>query len=146
MDPQVVRGLRLAMLLGVGIGLLAASVSVALFRPVERVSNAEIMERARALGMERLTDMPRTGSGLSSGQGAAATAPGQITLMIRPETTVDDVAAMLKQAGAIADSEGFLRKARESGLTGPFAPGPKTVTQGEGLEQILSKLTPASKP
>ena len=145
MDPQVVRGLRLAMLLGIGVGLLTASVLVATFRPVERLSNAEIMDRARALGMERLSELPRTNPS-SGGQAAVSPAPTLITLMVRADTTLEDLGAMLKEAGAIADSELFLRKARESGLNGPFSPGPRTVTKGEGLEQILSKLTPAAKP
>lgn len=145
MDPQVARGLRIAMLLGVGVGLMAASVLVAVFRPVERLSNAEIMDRARALGMERLSELPPSGTTTGT-QVAAPQAVTLITVMVRPETTLDELAAMLKQAGAIPDSDAFLRKARESGLTGPFPPGPRTVTKGEGLEQILSRLSPASKP
>lgn len=137
MDSQLGRGLRFAVLLGVGLGLLAAGALVEAMRPVRELSNAEVMQRARALGMASLSELPR----------AAPAAPAvSVTILIRTETTLDEVAAMLVQAGAVTDAAGFAHRARESGRTGPFAPGPRTFSRGETADQILSKLGTTGKP
>lgn len=59
MDSHTAKGLRISLIIGIGIGLMAGALLWTLGRQ-PALTNAQIIERARALGMELLTQMPRS--------------------------------------------------------------------------------------
>lgn len=137
-DLNTFRGLRLAMAFGLGVGLILAAALVALFPQVQTLSNAEITERARALGMSFLTEMPPADQ--SRAPAPQAPPPGLLTVLVRPGTSVPELAEMLAEGGAVKDRERFVKLAAERGATGTIAAGAHTVSLGDSLEQIVDKL------
>lgn len=121
--------------LGVGVGLLAAAVLASLLPQTRALSNAEIAERARGLGMAYLTELPgRTNSAKS------------LTILVGAETTPAQVAEMLRAGGALTDTADFLSRAVAAGLETKLVPGAHTVMIGESADQHLLRLLSPAKP
>jgi len=136
LDRHAVRGLALAAGLGIGVGLMIGSAFVAMASGSE-ITEAEIIARARTLGMVSVTELPPR----SEAPKVDPPAPEQrLVLVIRAPMTFEDVAAMLKEGGAIPDTAAFLTRVKERGArlnTGVF-----TFTQAEfgKVDALIDKL------
>lgn len=117
------KGLQLALGIGVGLGLMAgAALWMALGRPAP--TDEQIIARARTLGMTRATELP----------GA------KVAVVIKPETDLAAVAAMLQAAGAASDSEAFLARAKVKQPSGKPKLGVHVITAGQSLDELVDAL------
>ena len=107
------RGLGLMIGLGFGIGLTAAGLLMAAGNgdPV-MPPDAEVRERARALGMVDPTVLP------------TAQPVREVYLLLTPDTGWQEAGALLKQAGLLADEAAVLELVKARGLEKePIQPG-----------------------
>lgn len=166
MDRHTARGLRLAAGLGAGLGLIGAALVVSLWPPVARpLSNAEIMDKARALGMQHVSDVPRnqisraeprpepppeTRPETRPAPAATAVKPPEprkvLTLVVWPTMPFLEVAQALHATGAIDDVDKFVARARERGMTTQVKYGPHVFTIGADYDRILDTLVSFPPP
>ncbi len=66
-----------------------------------------------------------------------------VTVMVRLDTSVTDIAQMLRDAGAIDSADAFVTRATERGAADQVKIGPHTVVVGDSVDDILTKLTQA---
>lgn len=117
------KGLQLALGIGFGLGLMAgAALWIALGRPAP--TDDQIIARARTLGMTRATELP----------GA------KVAVVIKPDTALPDLAAMLKAAGAAPDSDAFLARVQAKQPSGKPKPGVHVITAGQSLDELVDIL------
>jgi hypothetical protein len=118
--------LQLAAGLGFGLGLMAGALLwIALGRSAP--TDEETIARARTLGMTRVTELP----------GA------KVAIVISPATSLADLAAMLKAAGAAQDSEAFLARVKVKQPNGTPKPGVHVITPGQSLDELADTLVGA---
>ncbi|HWI62388.1 MAG TPA: hypothetical protein VNT75_11155 [Symbiobacteriaceae bacterium] len=117
------KGLTLALGLGFGIGLMAGAVLWSLGAKPD-LTDEQVVARARLLGMTRATEMP----------GA------KVTLLVKAEMTVAELADMLKAAGAVSDGEAFTARVKEKFPNGKPKAGVHVVTPGMPLDQLVEAL------
>lgn len=122
-DQHTRRGLALALGLGCGVGLMAGAVLWSL-GDNPRLTDEQIIARARTLGMTRATELP----------GA------KVTVLVKADTTLADLAAMLKAAGAVADSEAFLARVKVKHPDGKPRPGIHVIIAGDSLDTLAETL------
>jgi len=117
------KGLTLALGVGFGLGLMAGAMLWS-FGAAPDLTDDEIVARARRLGMTRATELP----------GA------KVTLLVKPEATLEDLAAMLKASGTYADGEMFIARAKAKHPDGKPKAGLHVVTPGEPVDQLVDLL------
>lgn len=142
------RGLLWAAGLGLGVGLIIGAAVVAV-KP-GRLTEAELVAKARTLGMVSTTELPKAP--------ATPTTPKTVTtvnkvavIAIAPGSEWTTAIAMLKQVGAVADEAAFLARVKERGLMTALKVGVFELSLGEGKtplphDEIIDKLTGAAKP
>lgn len=108
MDRHTRRGLQLALGLGAGIGLMAGALTAALMRR-PGLTDDEVTQRARSLGMVKMTELPQAAP--------ARETPAKtiVAYTVQPGMSFGEIAAMLKQAGALVDEQALLARAQERG-------------------------------
>lgn len=136
MDRHAIRGLTLAAGLGIGVGLMIGSAFVAMASGAQ-LTEAQIIARAKTLGMVSVTEMPPRSEAPKVEPPAAEQ---RLVLVVRAPMTFEDVAEVLKEGGAIPDTAAFLARVKERGArlnTGVF-----TVTQAEfgKVDGLIDKL------
>ena len=120
------KGLQLALGIGFGLGLMAgAALWIALGRP--EPTEEQIIARARTLGMTRATEFP----------GA------KVAILVKADTALADLAAMLKTAGVAQDSEAFLARVQAKQPSGKPRPGVHVITAGQPLDELVDALVQA---
>jgi len=122
-DQHTRKGLTLALGLGCGIGLMAGAVLWSM-GDNPRLTDEQVIARARTLGMTRATELP----------GA------KVTVLVKADTTLADLAAMLKAAGAVADSDAFLAKVKSKHPEGKPKPGIHVIIAGDSPETLADAL------
>jgi hypothetical protein len=117
------KGLQLALGIGFGLGLIAGA---ALWMTLERPAptDQETIARARRLGMTMATELP----------GA------KVVVVIKPDTALPDLAAMLKEARVAQDSETFLARVQAKQPSGKPKPGVHVITAGQSLDELVDAL------
>lgn len=123
MDRHARKGLTLALGLGFGLGLMAGAVLWSL-GAAPTLTDDQIVTRARALGMTRVTELP----------GA------KVTLVVRADTTLADLAGMLKAAGAVPDADAFVARVQSKYPTGKPKPGLHVITAGDPPDVLAAAL------
>jgi hypothetical protein len=108
--------------LGLGLGAALGAGLVAYGAPREALTDAAIVDRARALGMRPLTEL----------------AGAEVTLTVGPGTTPAQLADALKEAGLLNDREGFLAAA------GSKSPAPRVyrLRAGESVSALVGRFFP----
>jgi len=126
LERLLARGIWLAALCGLGLGLIASGVIISFFPTSVELSNAQVMERARTLGMQDLSTLP----------------PGarrSVYLWVTSELNFNQVGQMLHQAGVITEVDSFRLRAEELGFVRLQA-GSHLVKEDDSLDQILAKV------
>lgn len=143
------KGLTWAAGLGLGVGLMIGAAVLAAVG-TERLTDADVVARARTLGMINATELPKTP--------VAQPAPKTVTVVnkvavisIAPGTDWTQAIVMLKQAGAVTDEAGFLARVKERELLLGLKAGVFELALGEGKaplphDAIIDKLTGTTKP
>ncbi len=148
-------------LLGVGIGLVIAAIGIGFFdKENNRLSQAEIVEKARAIGMRFPGEAGVTGStgavGTDTGAaaiGAGLPASGENSLVAPAKSingrrmvtlieglTAAQIARMLHTHGAINDEGQFLAEAERRGFTRQLIAGNYWFKQNEAVETVVDRL------
>lgn len=136
------RGLTLAVGLGVGVGLMAGAVFVAA-KDDGSLTDAEVIARARTLGMVSATELPKPAP-------APAQAPPVTKVAMVPVAegaSFGEVAATLKAVGLIKEVDPFLERVSERNAAAALKVGvhqvPMTGLTDDQLIDLLTSL-PAS--
>ena len=136
------RGLTLAVGLGVGVGLMAGAVFVAA-KDDGSLTDAEVIARARTLGMVSATELPKPAP-------APAQAPAVTKVAVVPVAegaSFGEVAATLKAVGLIKELDPFLARVSERNAAAALKVGvhqvPMTGLTDDQLIDLLTSL-PAS--
>jgi len=147
LDSHTARGLRMSLVIGIGIGIMAgAALGTLDRRPV--LTNAQIMERARTLGMELLTEMPRLEPPKVAAPAVAPASEPKVRLavLVRPDSSFTEILQVLKEAGLLSDPQRFTALAQERGADTRVRAGVHVFTQGDSLDQLLENLTRSPTP
>lgn len=122
------RGIWLAAVCGLGLGLIASGVGVSFFPDQTELSNAQVIERARSLGMQQLSELP----------------PGvrpSVSIWVTPDLTYVEVGRMLHESGLITDADSLRLRAETLGLVNGLKEGSHLIRGGDSVDQILTKLS-----
>jgi hypothetical protein len=144
MDIHIRKGLQWALGLGVGLGLMAGALGAALM-PRPGLTDDEVVQRARALGMIKAIEMPQAPR--EAPREAAPAAPKRtVTYAVVPGMSFGEIASLLNQAGVIADEQALIARAREreameqvkAGIYTVVLDPAKPVTPDQVLDQLLT--------
>ncbi|MCL4516009.1 MAG: hypothetical protein M1379_10565 [Firmicutes bacterium] len=147
-------------LLGVGIGVVISAIAVGFFgNGSARISQAEIIEKAREIGMrfpgEAGTAKADTGiarTDVGTGENGAGTASansvedpsrpaiGRKMVTLIEGLTAAQIARMLHTHGAIGNEEEFLAEAERRGFTRQLIAGNYWFRQNESVEVVVDRL------
>jgi len=123
-----------SVLLGMGIGIILTSLLGVIFFAgySPRLSDAEIIELSRRLGMvdrlENSTDIRRN-------------ADGSILFIVREGETYTDISKRLYDAGIIESSIEFDIMIKKENLENSIKPGEYTISHSDDTKSIIEKLT-----
>lgn len=166
MDRHTRKGLTLTLGVGVGLGLIAGSVLTAMAQRPPDLTNAEIMQRARALGMVPLSELPKApapaqtqaqprpqspvqpeaqSKAVPPAEVPPAQAPAPVVITVLPDMAFQEVMDALSAAGLVKDPDAFLARAYETGAVTRLRVGAHSIRPGATTDEILAKLTSASE-
>jgi cell division protein YceG involved in septum cleavage len=123
MEQLLARGIWWAVVCGLGLGLIAAGVIVSFIPDQSELTNAQVIERARALGMQELSVLP------------------PVSIWVTPGMTYVEVGQMLYDSGLITDPSMLRLRAEERGLGAGLKDGAHLIRVGDSVDQILTKIS-----
>lgn len=160
MDRQITQGLRWAAGLGLGVGLMLGAAAGSLWQQPQ-MTDEQVVELAHRLGMvekaetsansaadpamagagapsqgEAASSDPQSGDRAPAGTDSETPAPAGRTVAytVSPGMTFEDIADLLKAAGAIEDRHAFLARAEELGAMSRAKPGLYLLHQADALQ------------
>lgn len=144
LTAYVRRGLTLAVGLGVGVGLMAGAVFVAA-KGDGGLTDAEVIARARTLGMIDATELPKPAPAPAPAQEPAVT---KVAVVPVPEgASFGEVAATLKAVGLIKEVDPFLARVSARKAAAALKVGvhqvPMTGLTDDQLIDLLTSLPPS---
>ncbi|MGE5507056.1 MAG: hypothetical protein ACM3RP_01010 [Chitinophagales bacterium] len=140
-------------LLGIGVGLLlAATLSAVAGHQAGRVSDLEVIRRAKELGMSFPGEQRAAGPAPASARQAPAPAPDAraesdtVTVAVPQGASVAYVARLLSEKSLIADETEFLKVAGERNVGTRFKPGTYRFPRDVRVRDLVSVLLAGPEP
>lgn len=123
-----------SVLFGIGIGIIiAAMLGFIFFLGYEpRLSDSEIIERAKRLGMTDIT---------AEADGVTRNRDGSLTLVIKEGEDASAVAERLLRFGIIESSIEFELAIRRKDLQNSIKPGEYVISYQDNIDEIIGRIT-----
>lgn len=128
MERLLARGILLAAVCGLGLGLIASGVIISFLPNPGELSNAQVMERARSLGMQQLSELP------------LGVRPS-VYIWVTPDLSYVEVGQMLHESGLIPNAESLKLRAETLGFVSGLTEGSHLIRSGDSIDQILAKIS-----
>ncbi|AEE96085.1 aminodeoxychorismate lyase [Mahella australiensis] len=139
-----------SLVLGMGIGIFITALLAIVWFDGQAVDDAlsdqQIMEKAKALGMIDPTEGSYKQSITADGKTHAETETGSssqegfVVLTVNKGMTVSDVAGILRDTGVISDDDTFIDEVRKADLITKLQPGIFKIKKGSTTDEIIRLL------
>jgi len=126
-ERLLARGILWAVICGLGLGMIAGGVIVSFFPYENQLNNTQVMERARGLGMQSLSELPPIGR-------------PSVYVWVTPDLTYVEVGQMLHESGLIPAPNSLRLRAETLGLLNGLKEGSHLIRAGDTVDQILAKI------